>query len=245
VLFLWSLWVIVILPIEVQLITRIAIIFVIFVLINVVLIGLYRWVDNNKRKEQPTDKTLLIKPTPLVIRSLLINQPYSFGTILGGIKWSSDYRDLRIIFDNPTDDDYHDLDMIVSPDLHNMIIAGIGQISNLPNVTFHNPVMQAYLNQNGKPDVKFDKKTGNIYGARFQFVAPHKKVDGKTPLRVYPSYYRFRCDKLPRHMILELSLAIPTQDIAKQKGKINTVWVKGQYSGGGQTQNIDQNINLI
>ena len=179
---------------------------------------------------------------PLNIRALLINQPYSSGTILGGIKWSSDYRDLRIIFDNSTENDYQDIDMIVGPDFPKIIIAAIGQISNIPNVTFHNPVMQAYLNPNGQPDFKFDKKTGNILGANFIFVAPHEKVEGKTPLRVYPNYYRIRCEKLPRHMILEITLAIPIQDIAKQKGKINTVWINGQYNGGTQIQNIDQNI---
>lgn len=156
-----------------------------------------------------------------------------------------DYRDLRIIFDNPTDNDYQDIDITVGPDFPNIIIAAIGQISNILNVTFHNPVMQAYLRPDGTPECKFDKKIGHSVGDKFIFrVENQSKGQGLTPLRVYPNRYRIRCEKLPRHMILEITLAIPIQDIAKQKGKINTVWIKGQYNGGTKMQNIDQNITV-
>lgn len=240
VLFGWSLWVIVILPIQ-ALFVRIGLIFLIFVLIGVGLIKLLRWVDSNKITEKPIVQASIIQPAPLVMRSLLIKDTYAFGTILGGIKWSSEFRDLRVIFENLTDDDYQDLDVTIRPDFPDITIAAIGQISNIPNVTFFNPVMQAYLKPNGTPDVKFDKTTGHTQGDTFKFVA---QGNGFTPLRVYPNHYRIRCDKLPHHMILEITLAVHKKDIEKQNGKIHNVWLKGQYYGGSIIRSIDQTISV-
>ena len=240
----WLSWIIIILPIQAPFAIRITLIILTFDLISIGWIELVAWIDSNKIIEQPIIQPV-IEPTPLIVRSLLINQPYSFGIVLGGIRWSSDYRDLRIIFDNPTNNDYQDIDMTVGPDFPNIIIAAIGQISNIPNVTFHTPAMQAYLKPDGTPDVKFDKKIGHSVGDKFIFrVENQSKGQGLTPLRVYPNRYRIRCEKLPRHMILEITLAIPIQDIAKQKGKISAVWINGQYNGGTQIQTIDQNITV-
>jgi hypothetical protein len=183
------------------------------------------------------------KQVPLNIRSLLIDQPYTLGTILGGIKWTPDFRDLRVIFDNSTDYDYIDIDFTIPPDFPNITIVAIGQISNLPNVTFHNPVMQAYLRPNGTPEFKFDKQTGHTLGDDFKFVAPGPE-GGLTPLRVYPNHYRIRCEKLPHHMILEIALAIPKENIAKQSSKINKVWLKGRYYEGSSIHNIDQTVSV-
>ena len=241
VLFGWSSWVIVILPIQAPFIILIGLIFLIFVLIGVGLIELLRWVDSNKVSEKIIVQAPLIKLAHLVMRSLLIKDTYAFGTILGGIKWSSEFRDLRVIFENLTDDDYQDLDFTIRPDFPDITIAAIGQISNIPNVTFFNPVMQAYLRPNGTPDVKFDRTTGHTQGDTFKVVAQGK---GFTPLRVYPNYYRIRCDKLPHHMILEITLAVHKKDIEKQNGKIHKVWLKGQYYGGSIIRSIDQTISV-
>jgi hypothetical protein len=239
----WSLWAILYLGAPILIRTALAII--ILEIVGFGWLELFSWIDRNKPKQEtkPSKPKQEIKPSPLIITSLLINKPYAFGTVLGNIRWSTDYRDLRVIFDNPSDVDYQDIDMTIAPDFPNIIIAAIGQITNISNVIFHNPGMQAYQTNDGSPEFKFDKSKGNILGARYIFRTQEHK-DGISPLRVYPNYYRFRCDKLPRHMILEITIAIPIQDIEKQKGKINTVWVNGQYNVNTQTYNIDQQIKV-
>lgn len=162
---------------------------------------------------------------------------------MGGIKWTPNFRDLRIIFDNSSDEDYQNLDFTIRPDFPNITIAGIGQISNIPNVTFANPAIQAYLRPNGTPEIKWDKSTGHTLGNGAKFVA-QGIGQGLTPLRVYPNHYRIRCDKLPCHMVLEITLAIPQEDITKQNGKINKVWLKGQYYANSSIRNIDQEVSV-
>lgn len=58
---------------------------------------------------------------------------YPVGTNIGAISWISRFRDLRILIINEAGSDYSDIDLILRPDVP---VASIGQVSNLPDVTF-------------------------------------------------------------------------------------------------------------
>lgn len=186
---------------------------------------------------------LLIRPSiiraPFLMRSMLLNVGYPIDTILGGIKWTPDLRDLRVLFGNPTDGDYQDLDITIRPDFPNITIIAIGQVSNLPDVSFVNPKMQAFQKPNGTPIVKFEETEVYIKGDAWK---GFKQGPGSVSLRVCANHYRFRCRKLPHHTTLELTLAISKADIAKQNGKISNIWLKGQYYAQSRVRIIDKII---
>jgi len=182
-----------------------------------------------------------IIPAPLLMRSMLLNGGYRIGTILGGIKWTPDLRDLRVLFGNPTDRDYQDLDITIRPDFPNVTITAIGQVSDIPDVTFVNTKMQAFQKPNGTPIIKFEETESYIEGDGWKFI---KQGPGSAPLSVYPNHYRIRCKKLPFYTTLEITLAISEVDIAKQKYKISNIWLKGQYYAQSHVRIIDKIISV-
>jgi|GEM_PF-1782138 len=181
----------------------------------------------------------LNKQAPLLMRSEVINVAYPHSSVYGGITWTPDLMDLRVAIENPNDDDYKDIDVTIRADHPNVYIKAIGQISNLPGVTFVNPGLQLLgFDKKGNPIVKFDSATGHLLKDGWKIVTLG------TENTLLPNYYRIRCEKLPHRTTLEITLAIAKRFILDPNGKINNVWIKGQYYGGSQLQNIDQNIKV-
>lgn len=179
-------------------------------------------------------------PSPLLVRSELVVGTYPPGTALGGIGWDGDLRDLRLSIENPTDGDVSDLDFVIRPDFPNVYITQIGEVSNVPAVSFVSTELYARQGPNGEPLVKFDSTTGHTPqdGWRFQ---PASNERQSAPLRVIPNHYRFRCEKLPYRSTLELSLAIASKDLSN--GTVSKVWIKGTYTGGMRNRALDMTIS--
>jgi energy-coupling factor transporter transmembrane protein EcfT len=55
-------------------------------------------------------------PDPLIIKAKNLSGEEVPGTKIAEIEWRSEYSDLRVLFENNTDIDYHNLDFIVSTD---------------------------------------------------------------------------------------------------------------------------------
>jgi hypothetical protein len=183
---------------------------------------------------------VVLKPAPVVVRSEMVPEPYAEGVVLWGIKWSSDLRDLRVTIENPSDDDYENIDVTVRPDFPDTPIIAIGQVSNIPGVTFMSTELQAWQPSAGPPIIRFDSTTGHTVGDNWRFSA--RKTDGGsfTPLQPFPNHYRFRCEKLPHRETLEVSIAIAEKDMPK--GKIGKVWLRGQYRAYMRTHKIDTSV---
>lgn len=61
-----------------------------------------------------------------------IKEDHPPDTVIAGIKWNNFYSDVRVYLSNPTDRDYHDVDILLSTDL---TIQTVGQITNIQNVS--------------------------------------------------------------------------------------------------------------
>lgn len=179
----------------------------------------------------------IIKQAPLIVRSEVIKVKYPQSQVIGGITWTNDLIDLRVAIENPTDSDYQDIDITIRADFPNTYIRAVGQISNLPGVTFVNPGIQLLgLDKSGNPIIKFASTTGHTIGDGC------KIITHGTKSTLLPNYYRVRCEKLFNRTTIEITLAIAKEFILEPNSKINNVWLKGQYYGGSTIQTIDQNI---
>jgi hypothetical protein len=183
---------------------------------------------------------IVLKPAPIIVGAEMRLEPYAEGTLLGGIKWSPDLRDLRVTIENPSNDDYEDVDVTVRPDFPDIPIISIGQVSNIPGVTFITTELQAWQPSTGPPMVKFDSTTGHTLGDSWGFSTHSTDGAHSTPLQPFPNHYRFRCEKLPHRETLELTIAIAAKDMPKEK--ISKVWLRGQYRGNMRTRRIETTV---
>ena len=118
-------------------------------------------------------------PDPLSIRVRNINGDKDSGTKVGGIAWRPEYTDSRIVFSNTTDNDYHNLDFIVSLD---RLITAEGQTTNTPGVQLYNTI--------AGPDVFTITRT-SAEGKKN--ILPEERT---TP---FAAGIRVTCDKLIKH----------------------------------------------
>jgi hypothetical protein len=164
--------------------------FLLFGLFGVAIVETVRGVNNWKQRKEakaPTTveetKTHASAMEPWIAVS---SAEYPVGTVLGGILWSNRFSELRVFFVNATAKDYRDLDFTLVPDEP---IAAIGQVTNLPNVSFSpaaDPIFRQEL----------------IEGTTSRRIA--------NPLVLIASTggYRVRCNPLPRNTRLEILIAI-------------------------------------
>ena len=119
---------------------------------------------------------------------MLSLNPLSIGQVqlYPAFRGVRDFSQLHVMIDNPTSMDYEDVDVLLRPD---EAIAGIGQKSNLPNVSF-------IMNTTLTTQVEIvDFSSGMRQGVQLTTLA----FDGG---------YRVRCDKLPRDSQLNIVIAI-------------------------------------
>lgn len=115
---------------------------------------------------------------------------YPSNIDIGGIKWNQAFADVRVYLENPTNRDYTDLDVLMTTDL---TIAKIGQITNLPNVTF-TPVVPGLDIKAIQVKMKTDTGKNITIPVTTEFQ--------------YVSTYRMICPTLPRHSRIGLVLAV-------------------------------------
>lgn len=76
---------------------------------------------------------LVFVPAPLGLGAAATAAEFPGGTVIGGIPWKPFYTELDILINNPTDDSYDDVDLLLQPDHP---VAAVGQASGLPGVSF-------------------------------------------------------------------------------------------------------------
>jgi hypothetical protein len=128
-------------------------------------------------------------PSPLNVRARDYNNDYSPDTVIAGIKWESEYSDLRLVFENPTDNAYKNLDVTIEP---GVFVVAEAQTTNLSGV-------QVFNTDRGQdiPSIsQTDAKTGR----------PSYVKQGDYVL--YSQAVRVLCETLPKHTEFEVVLAL-------------------------------------
>jgi hypothetical protein len=148
--------------------------------------GVNHWRDRKEAKApSETEKTPPVVPEmkPWITAS---NAEYPVGTVLGGISWSNRFTELRVNFGNAALTEYHDLDFTIVPDEP---VAAIGQITNVPDVSFSAAVDQSF---------------------RQEFIegATGRRIANPLVLIASGGGYRVRCKALPSNARLEILMAI-------------------------------------
>jgi len=150
--------------------------------------GLAIWIVGPEGKAEGGESNVQPnKPIPAMEPWINVSDAeYPPGTTLGGIKWSNRFTELRVIFNNEATTDYSDLDFTLVPD---QPIAVIGQITNLPEVSF-SPAVDPVFRQ------------------EFIEGATGRRIANPLVLIASSGGYRVRCQLLPRKARLEILIAI-------------------------------------
>lgn len=121
---------------------------------------------------------------PVVFSSLATDIEYESGADIHGIKWKKPYTELNLIVTNPTDGNYDDVDIVVTPD---MPVAAISQLSNLSDVSFE-----------------------DYFGVVLRLTVQDLSTTVKTPLDFIATDagYRIHCGRIPPQSSLRIIMAI-------------------------------------
>ncbi len=189
--------------------------------------------SNEKIEIQET----IIKAAPLLVRSEVVKVKHPQNQSFGGIIWAPNLIDLRVAIENPTNNDYQNMDITLRPDFPNAYIKAIGQISNIPGVTFvSNEIQLLGLDQNGNPIIKFASATGHTKGDGCKIITHGNKSI------ILPNFYRVLIEKLYRRTTIEITFAIPKEFISDPDGRINNIWLTGRYYVDSNQYDIDQTM---
>lgn len=149
---------------------------------------------------------VVLVSAPLTIDSYAIRteeQP-SKNTI-AKIPWNSHFTDLRVSVTNPSDDDYHDVDLVVQPDRWNYKAAILDENSGcLVSSVGGNAVLVVPSSKGGATRV-----TAHYVGENFQ--AEDDAGDVFEPF-ITEGGGRLRCAKLPAHFTVQLVFALASID---------------------------------
>lgn len=179
-------------------------------------------------------------PSPLSINARDYNEDYLPDTpVLYGIKWSAEYSDLRVVFENPTDYSYKDLDMTIEPT--GLLVIEQTQTTNLSGVQIFNTAK----GQDQVTATETDNKTGK------------KKYANPSDLQFMSGRIRMLCDTLPKHSMFEVLLAvhvisdqIPVSDALKlpigaTRIPAKTVRISGTFeSRGGKVHPVNATLTV-
>jgi len=108
------------------------------------------------------------------------------GTVVGGITWRPEFRELDVIVNNPTSRSYADLNLLLQP---HVPIAAIGQVNNISDVTF-------------------EDRFGNSMHQALINTASGGGVLNPLVLADTDAGYKIRCNKLPANSSLKIVIAI-------------------------------------
>jgi hypothetical protein len=111
---------------------------------------------------------------------------YPPGTVIGQIPWSPRFTDLRVSIFNNSLTDWHDIDLTLRPDVS---VAAIGQITNVP-------------------DVSFSVAADQTMRQELVIGSSGKRVVNPLVLIASTGGYRVQCKKLARQGRIEIVMAI-------------------------------------
>lgn len=123
---------------------------------------------------------------PLETYASIYLPEHAKGTIVGGITWREGFTDLRVSLVNSTDTDYSSVDLVIEP---NEPIVSIGQISNIPGVSFIGDVTKEQI---GMGDATVRDFT---LGLKDKLT---KKIIDPSAIQVSSPLYRVRCQLIPK-----------------------------------------------
>lgn len=150
--------------------------------------GIGIWISPEPQIQPPPteQKTDSKKVGSLGLLATTSNAEYPVGTTLGGIPWSLRFVELRVNIQNPSAFDYEDVDLKLRPDEP---VAGIGQITGLPDVFF-------------TADADTTMRQELVEGAT------GRRLVNPLVLIASDGGYRIRCKLLPPQSRLEILFAI-------------------------------------
>jgi hypothetical protein len=128
---------------------------------------------------------------------------------------------------NPSDDDYQDIDLIVSADFPNDVVAGVRQLTSAPNVTFPDT------------DPLVTVKAG-------QLALPMPDPSAPGGVRIYTNVLRVHCDKLTRFSGLKILINLESFDHRKPfpVNSVDRLHVSSRLRGKFREYGIDQDAAL-
>lgn len=121
---------------------------------------------------------------PLGVSALMTDATYPAGTQISGIAWRPEFTEVQVWINNDTDKNYDDLNLVLRPV---SAIASIGQASTLPGISFE------------------EKNHESV-----RLMAGQINQMSAIPLALLATDggYRVRCQHLPSHSTLEITLAL-------------------------------------
>jgi hypothetical protein len=125
---------------------------------------------------------------------------YSPGEDVVGITWNTHFTDLRVAITNPSDDDYHDLDIFIQPDKWNYKALMITKLSGCDLTPIPGNVFQTARAKGGTTSI-----TSTRIGDGFD--AHDNQGDVFTPL-AKETGSRLRCSVFPAHYTAEVIFAL-------------------------------------
>jgi hypothetical protein len=176
---------------------RIFVSFVIFGISGALLIWGLSWIDG-----------MISEPGAMSIMAAPRTTDYPVGTRIAGILWNRKYSELRVRIGNYTSSDFDNMDILLQPDGP---VAGIGQITDIPNASF---LINTTISI--APEL-VDSSSGQRRAVRVVVLAFNRG-------------YRVLCPKLPRQSYMEILIAIawPTgkKGIAVTMSDGSTYWAR-------------------
>jgi hypothetical protein len=131
----------------------------------------------------------------------MLRGQYPPGTEIAGIGWDGHLTDLRVVIFNPTDDDYHDVDLTIRPDVSTYKAAKLDVPSNCDLKKIPGGNILGYATaQGGKPTVRWDPQSDEI----------HDDMGDVFTTVLTDAGYRLICSSFPSHSNIQLVFAVGT-----------------------------------
>jgi hypothetical protein len=126
---------------------------------------------------------VLVK-APLSVTAYATNAEPPTGTKIANIPWRPEFSELEVIIENPTSRNYDDISIVLKP---NFPVAAVGQITDLPGVSFE------------------DRFSTNFH---FTLKMPGKVAMVPLVRVATDAGYRVRCMRLPARTNLKIAMAV-------------------------------------
>jgi hypothetical protein len=195
-------------------------------------------------------------PDHLTVRARNINGERAIDTHIGGVQWNPAYSDLRIVFQNSTKNEYHNLDFVISSD---RFIAAEGETTNAHGVqVFNTSVANDNITVTGTsnagksaivPDDQMKMFVGGVrvtceklikHGGLFEIVlaVAQPRPEFPIPSAAFSAHGKIN----PNFIMVE---AGNTKDFYGAKVKATRVYIDGNYESlGGRPREIHDSYRV-
>ena len=199
-----------------------------FVLIAVTRFGLWVW--------PPQKDASAVVANPLAIKATSFAGDYPLNTKIVGVQWQPTFIDLRLTIENPSADDYENVDLLIGSDLMTIFPT---QITRIPTVTL--------IPEPSAMELPAAAKIGTDAQGRDVIIPT---IPSSPDAGILAKHYRLLCDKLPHGAKIQLLLpSIATNKFTGDpngyfaaKRDAQQVTVTGQFLAAGRKQMIDKKI---